>query len=630
MINIFFILIFVIILSNFTFAQSNITYCELNDKGECTENNIVKIDLLNNESYKDITELNYKREGNTLVIDNDRRLDFGISYNGQTYFSDSVEIDLKEYYYFYDNRPLKIEHRIKNKLTKSIKGAHFFYRFTYDLMDDIKPKPKHNMVVFNEDYLFDYQDLIDTNFTFVTYSFDADYFYLEFSMPNDIEALQEIILDPTINSGEILSMEATPLDEDTFALLYSEVTTDDLNLTIYNLDGTTVCNVKVDESTGDQDQDMVSISAFNSTTLCVGFWEDGGSDVMYGVYDSNCNELVTPFDIDTDTDFSASVSVSASNSTVCAILYMDNNDNNVNWRIFDSQGNSLLAITNIDNVVDQTASGTIKAVNRTDYVTAYEPATDELSSTIELLGGATKVDRVQIVTTNLDLIKGRFVALMNDTTQIYTYVLSDEVFIETYDNTLTEVVGQTSVQASTFGSSRSLVITRLNSTSAVISWLDDTNTDDPVYAIVNSDGTIRNASVAVASTSGVASDDIATVASSELATNISFCDNVFVYAYDVGGTNEWLAILAQNGSAFDGTCSTPPPEGDTCDTCNIDCTESCTVDTELDCSDNGLNITGGAGHIRVTADIINCGANVLIQGTPGNICEVTTTNAQFC
>ena len=47
-----------------------------------------------------------------------------------------------------------------------------------------------------------------------------------------------------------------------------------------------------------------------------------------------------------------------------------------------------------------------------------------------------------------------------------------------------------------------------------------------------------------------------------------------------------------------------PVIGDTCDTCTIDCTENCVVDSDLDCSNGMLTFTG-RGAVSIRANIIN-------------------------
>lgn len=59
--------------------------------------------------------------------------------------------------------------------------------------------------------------------------------------------------------------------------------------------------------------------------------------------------------------------------------------------------------------------------------------------------------------------------------------------------------------------------------------------------------------------------------------------------------------------------------GDTCDTCTIDCTENCIVDSALDCSGSDITFTG-SGLIKISADITNYD-DVEISGGCGVECH---------
>jgi len=60
--------------------------------------------------------------------------------------------------------------------------------------------------------------------------------------------------------------------------------------------------------------------------------------------------------------------------------------------------------------------------------------------------------------------------------------------------------------------------------------------------------------------------------------------------------------------------------GDTCDTCTIDCTENCVVDSALDCGGNPLTFTG-AGTIGIQANITNWNKVLTDDSGCGIICD---------
>ena len=61
--------------------------------------------------------------------------------------------------------------------------------------------------------------------------------------------------------------------------------------------------------------------------------------------------------------------------------------------------------------------------------------------------------------------------------------------------------------------------------------------------------------------------------------------------------------------------------GDTCDTCTIDCSENCIVDSELDCGGNPLSFFNGPGVIGIQADIKNWNKVLTDNSGCGIICD---------
>ena len=78
-------------------------------------------------------------------------------------------------------------------------------------------------------------------------------------------------------------------------------------------------------------------------------------------------------------------------------------------------------------------------------------------------------------------------------------------------------------------------------------------------------------------------------------------DDLNTYSKEWGSTMPYLNITYSEAA------------GDTCDTCTIDCTENCAVDSALDCSGNTLTFTG-SGTISLSAEITNFDEAVIRGG----------------
>jgi len=86
---------------------------------------------------------------------------------------------------------------------------------------------------------------------------------------------------------------------------------------------------------------------------------------------------------------------------------------------------------------------------------------------------------------------------------------------------------------------------------------------------------------------------------------------LFVYANDTSGN------LNRSLERF---INISTPIGDTCDTCTIDCTENCVVDSNLDCEGGELTFKG-AGTIGIQANITNYNKVLTDDSGCGIICD---------
>lgn len=113
-------------------------------------------------------------------------------------------------------------------------------------------------------------------------------------------------------------------------------------------------------------------------------------------------------------------------------------------------------------------------------------------------------------------------------------------------------------------------------------------------------------------------------------TNLDYiADNGTLYfaTHTTGLFGDYTSRLFNDYVRFNITYTTLPPVGDTCDTCEMDCSENCTVDSNLDCSAGKLTFTG-AGTIAVQAEITNWAGLAQIDATGG--CDVICDTSAGC
>lgn len=106
-------------------------------------------------------------------------------------------------------------------------------------------------------------------------------------------------------------------------------------------------------------------------------------------------------------------------------------------------------------------------------------------------------------------------------------------------------------------------------------------------------------------------------------TGINDSHNIFIKNFP-NTTLVWNCYACDNSSncAFataNRTVAVNTVTGDTCDTCDIDCTENCTVDAALDCSNQQLNFTG-SGTVTIEANITDY-SNAILTGGCHVICR---------
>lgn len=145
---------------------------------------------------------------------------------------------------------------------------------------------------------------------------------------------------------------------------------------------------------------------------------------------------------------------------------------------------------------------------------------------------------------------------------------------------------------------------------------NDTNlSQDNYYVNVSISESASSVLLELTNTSGTINYTMVNEAGNWYNFNVTGQDNnmtyLFVYATDTADNlNRSLERFIN--------ISVAPPAGDTCDTCNIDCTESCTVDSNLECQagfnatgsgpisiENPINITGAYANISMSC-YFNC------------------------
>jgi hypothetical protein len=348
-----------------------------------------------------------------------------------------------------------------------------------------------------------------------------------------------IRLSPTVifSTSQVSSVRTCPLDTHTFVIAYAfkAVPNSDLNFQIYDTGGTQIlAETDVDIMTGYLDYTSVGVSAFNSTTFVIGWYDKAEGDATFTVYNKAGLLLSGPTDADTNVGSDCfSVQVSCFNSTHFVIGWYDFTDKDATFAIYTSSSTLVAGPIDADNNVGYCNSVSVSTFNSTTFVIGWYDYTDYdatfaiYNSAGTLLAGPIDVD------TDVGYTKNVSVSTLNSTHFVIGWFdLTDEdATFAVYDSAGTLKAGP--IDADTdVSTSYSVQVSCLNSTYFIISWRDDSDYDLS-FAIYDSSGTnhVALTDIETWATSSNLPHKYHSPCSQESATGIGIYNDCWIIAY---------------------------------------------------------------------------------------------------
>lgn len=356
------------------------------------------------------------------------------------------------------------------------------------------------------------------------------------------------------STTSITSVHTVPLNNNKFVDVYCDDTADDISFQIYDTNGTnTTEEIDVDTSAGSCDYTSVGVSAFNSTTFVIGWFDDGTWVAAFAVYNSSGALKSGPTIVDGDTGPSKSVQVSTFNSTHFVIGWFDDTGETIKFAVYDSSSN-LRAGPTIVQATGASFSVSVSTFNSTDFVIGWYNNTDSHSYfAIYNSAGTLKVNPTSVaIGTSVSVSVSTF----NSTHFVigwYDSVYNDVTF-SVYDSSGNLISGPIDADNSAINS-YSVQVSTLNSTNFVISWYDGTDYDLS-YAIYDSAGISIVALTDIESWPTAANTPFKyqSPTSQEVGSGLALCNQNWVIAYANTTTQANWKSYKPDGTTWNGIC----------------------------------------------------------------------------
>jgi len=365
----------------------------------------------------------------------------------------------------------------------------------------------------------------------------------------------------------VTAVDVCPLDNQTFVVAYHDEDNNDVSFQIYDTNGTQVlAETDVDTSVGDVGYTSVGVSAFNSTTFVIGWFDRPSKDATFAVYNKTGSLLSGPTDVDTEVGYeSYSVQVSCFNSTYFVIGWCDYTDQDATFAIYTSSSTKIAGPTDVDTTVGNDCySVSVSTFNSTLFVIGWYDAGDSDATFAVYDSAGTQIGST--IDADMDIGAQSFsvsVSTFNSTHFVMGWYDStdEDATFAVYDSSGTLRTGPTDVDTTAGTLSRSVQVSVLNSTALVISWYDHTDFDLS-FATYLSDGTVIAALTDIESWATAANYQFwyQSPCSQESGTGITIYGSNWVIAYSNMTTQAIWKTFYPNGTAWDGTI---PSEGET-------------------------------------------------------------------
>ena len=457
----------------------------------------------------------------------------------------------------------------------------------------------------------------------------------------DVKGKTSVDIDPTVtfSTADVENIGLASLDANSFVVGWCDETANTVDFLIYDTNGTAkISKVTVDAavtSCGWYSNSEVSVSALNSTTFVIGWYDRGAGDFLFSIYDSSGNLVTGPITVESEAPASFSVSVSAFNSTHFVIGWNLRDTvtpaYHTKFSIYDSSGNLVTGpiVADNDNGADSYAVS-VSTFNSTAFVIGwFDGNGDDITFSIYDSSGNLKVGPIDADSDAGASSRRVSVSAFNQTSFVIGWyddtTDSETMSFSTYDSSGTKISGPTDVDETLASASRSSVsVSALNSTTFVIGWYDSTD-QDATFAVYSA-GTL-SAGPTDSSTTAL---NLQIVSSYQTAIDIGFCEQNFIQAFVVSDSVSNWTSYHSDGTVWDGVCA--PPEDETPPTYSLNSTNSTVVSTpclfQLEWDDD-TDLTTSGGHIFSTNNT-GVWANAswtVFDTTPDNATAISTLNS---
>jgi len=363
----------------------------------------------------------------------------------------------------------------------------------------------------------------------------------------------------TFTTQQVESLSVTPLNSDKFVVAWCDEASKTINFKIYSTTGQVLVDtVTVDSSPGITnacDYNSVSVAALNSTHFAIAWFDAAEQDATFAVYDSTGTLRLEPIDEDTDVGTNSwGVSISAFNSTHIVIGYYDYTDQDATFSTWN-----LVTQTRVAGPVDVDAGVStdcynvhVAALDSNNFVFFYYDAgaTDNATFAIyTITGTAVKA------ATDEDAAVGNSYSLsltvLNSSYFILAYydAADADITFSIYNSAGTRVVGPIDEDTDVGTSGAWVSVAALNSTHFVIAYYDATD-GQHTFSIYNW-GTRVVGPIDVSSTTL----KWVSVASYLAAVNIGICNQNWIFAEAYTTSSSRFFAYNPSGTQWNGYCA---------------------------------------------------------------------------
>jgi hypothetical protein len=364
----------------------------------------------------------------------------------------------------------------------------------------------------------------------------------------------------TFTTQQVESLSVTPLNSDKFVVAWCDEASKAINFKIYSTNGQVLVDtVTVDSSPGITnacDYNSVSVAALNSTHFAIAWFDAAEADATFAVYDSTGTLRLGPIDEDTDVGASSfGVSISAFNSTHIVIGYYDYTDQDATFSTWN-----LVTQTRVIGPVDvDTGVSTdcynvhVAALNSTHFVFFYYDAgaTDDATFAIYKIDSTTAVKAATDEDAAIVNYYSLSLTVLNSSYFVLAYydAADQDITFSIYNSAGTRVVGPIDEDTAVGASGAWVSVAALNSTHFVIAYYDAADGQHTF--------SIYNWNTRVVGPIDISSTTLkwVSVASYLAAVNIGICNQNWIFAEAYSTSNSRFFAYNPSGTQWNGYCA---------------------------------------------------------------------------